>query len=214
MSFLCGTLPTEIVDLSNVNCERIGQVQKIIFQRFFSSGSTKNTFIIASANPNLKATWDVIFAASDSTKAVITPTMFSAAIEAGEAIEAAGSPLNIPTILGSSPSVYDSFIPNARQDLIEALKSYMKESTPGGAGALGVYFINTEGKIFGTADDVVTATTFSPIRIYSLRVGDKSTGGLEDNDKNQLKFYLPQNWSDKLHPVTPSDFDANTDLIN
>jgi hypothetical protein len=214
MSYLCGTIPAELPDLAALNCERLGQIQKIIFQRIYSTGTTKNSLTIATTDPNLLATWTTLLTASDGTKAVITPTLNAAQIEAGEAIEVGGSPLNIPSVVGAQPSVYDSHIPNARQDLIEDLKAYAKEANVGGAGALGVYFVNTNGKIFGIADDVETATTFQPIRVYSLFVGDKTTGNIEDNDKNTVKFYLPQNWSDKLYMVTPSDFDANSDLIN
>lgn len=214
MSFLCDTIPSELPNLVGYNCERIGMIQKIMFQRIYSSGTTKNSLTIASANPNLVATWNTLLSASDGTKTTITPTLYASQIEAGEAIEVQDNPLNIPSINGANPSVYDSYIPNARQDLIEDLKGYMKEANAGGAGALGIYIVNTNGKIFGIADDVASATTFSPIRIYSLFVSDKTSGNIEGNDKNAVKFYLPQNWSDKLYMVTPSDFDANMDLVN
>ncbi len=75
-------------------------------------------------------------------------------------------------------------------------------------------YLNDEyGRIIALADDVVTPTEIYPIPIASLFVGDKMLGGLEDVDKNTISWKFFPNWSDKLVIITPTDFNALTDLV-
>jgi hypothetical protein len=45
-------LGAEISDITIPSCpEYLGQIQKVIFQRTYSSGSTENKFVVASTDP-------------------------------------------------------------------------------------------------------------------------------------------------------------------
>ena len=61
--------------------------------------------------------------------------------------------------------------------------------------------------------DGTTATTYYPIPIAALFIGDKAHGGLEAPDSNPIQWAFPPNYSDNLKIVTPSDFNPLTDLI-
>jgi hypothetical protein len=67
-------LGSEITDIYISDCpEEVGQIQKLLVQRVFSSAGVKNSFTIGTTNPNVLATWATVLAASDSTKVVQTP---------------------------------------------------------------------------------------------------------------------------------------------
>ena len=65
--------------------EDFGQIQKLILQRVFSSGTTKNKFstLSGAGAPDLLASWTPLLAAADGTKVVQTPFIQSPANEAG-----------------------------------------------------------------------------------------------------------------------------------
>ena len=188
--------------------EDFGQIQKIIFQRIYSSGTTKNKFTIASANPNVLASWTSLLAAEDGTKVVQSPFISSPENEAGAKREFGGGnqTLNgIPIPVGQEPGTINAIIYQASQDTIEALKGYQCEN-------VGVFFVDEYGRIAGIVDDKEAPTEFYPIPIESLFIGDKKFGGIEEPDSNALEFYQPPNWSDKFEIVVPTDFDALNDL--
>ena len=211
--FIC-PLPSELNNIFIDTCpENIGQIQKLVFQRKFSTGSTRNGFTIASANPNLQASWDTFLDASDSTKAVQTPFLDNPETEAGAAIKFGGGNATrggIELIVGREPTLFTGQYLQTSQRSIKNMKTYQSESFQGN---LGVYFIDEFGRIIGESDDIENPTIFYPIPIHSLFIGDKSFGGKEAPDDNMIEFSLFPNWSDDLHIVTPSDFDALTDLV-
>ena len=69
--------------------ERFGEIQKIILQRTYDDG-TLNTITIATANPNLLATWTALLAAVDNTKCQVTPFINAMNNEVGEPITIGG----------------------------------------------------------------------------------------------------------------------------
>ena len=71
---------------------------------------------------------------------------------------------------------------------------------------------NENGKI-EALQDPDTATTYYPIPIRSLFVGSKIHGNYEAKDANNISWQYPDNYSDDLAIVTPSDFNPLTDLI-
>lgn len=211
MSLLC-TCPaaTAIPDIVLEDCpEGVGQIQKLLFQRVYSAAGTKNSFTIASANPNLKASWTPKLAASDGTKVVQTPFISGPTVEPGAARKYGGGNATIggiEVIVGREPTNFSAMFLTTSQVSIKDLKAFMCEN-------VGVFFIDENGVIIGISDDVDNPTKFYPIPIQGLFIGDKKFGGLEEPDSNVIEFGLYPNWSDNLLIVTPTDFDALTELV-
>lgn len=208
MTLICACpVGAELPDITLSSCpEIVGQIQKIIFVRKFSSGSTRNKFVIASANPNVLASWTPKLAASDGTKVVQSPFIEAPVFEAGAARKTGGGNQSlggVQRVIGSEPTTFKGVINNNLQSTIKALKSYMCEN-------VSIFLVNDRGKIIG--DNNGGSTEFYPIPIHGLFVGDKKIGGLEEDDSNVIEFSLFPNWSDNLSIVTPTDFDPLNDL--
>jgi hypothetical protein len=199
----------ELTVIPTFTCpESLGQVQKILFQRIYSSGSTKNSFTIASANPNLLASWTALTGASDGTKVTVSPFVNQPETEAGAPREYGGGNATlggIPIILGSEPTTFTAMLLQTPQTVIKALKDYQCEE-------LGVYLVDEFGKIGGIADDNASPTLFYPIPVRQFFVGDKTLGGYESPDSNGIQFSFLPNWSNEFYLVSPSDFDPLTEL--
>ena len=71
--------------------------------------------------------------------------------------------------------------------------------------------VDDNGNIEAIKDET-TATTFYPIPIRSLFIGDKNHGGLEEPDSNAISWTFLPNYSDNLAIVAPTDFNPLTDL--
>lgn len=210
LGVICACPPAAAIPvIPDATCpEEFGQLQKVLFQRIFSTGSTKNAITIALTNPNLKATWTALQAAVDGTKVVISPFIQAPEFEPGAKREFGGGNATlggVPIVLGSEATTFEGQIYRVRQDVIEAIKQY-------GCENIGIFLINENGQIAGLADDVATPLTFSPFPIQGFFVGDKKLGGFEEVDTNAIDWAFPSNWSDKFHVVTGVDFKANTDL--
>lgn len=207
---ICGSVgatPGSVTD----NCLQISEVQKLLFQRTYSSGTTKNSFTIATANPNLAATWATPLAASDSTKVVAPPFLIdSPTFEPGDVYEDGGpgeTSGGIPKFLGHGPGKFSFQISNKAAKTILEMRQLYGET-------LSVYFINIFGKIIGETDDNTTPTIFRGVPIKELKVGGRQGDSINSRGFNQCDFYLNDQWDNYLHEVTPSDFNALTDLGN
>ena len=210
MSLICGCpVGSEITDITVSTCPvDVGQIQKIIFQRIYSSGTTKNSFTIASANPNLEATWTAVLTASDGTKAVVSPYVSNPETEPGARREYGGGNQTlggIPINLGRESTSFTAEVLRSGQQAIKEMKDLECEE-------IGVYLINDSGQIIGISDDISSPTISYPIPIKSFFVSDLDIGGFEEPDKNMLNWSFVPNWSDDLYIITPSDFNALTDL--
>jgi len=196
-----------IPSVPNASCPQdFGQIQKIIFQRVFSSGTTKNS--MTQANAKLLATWTPLFSAADGTKAVITPYVEAPTADGGDAITYGGGNDTVggaTKVIGTNPTNMTFALRQIVQSIAKALKGLMCELN------LGVYFVNGDGQIMGKANG---ESGFSPIPIQTLFVGDLKLNGLETPDENALSFSLPANWSDDVVIITPTDFNPLTDLAN
>ena len=196
-----------IPSVPNASCPQdFGQIQKIIFQRVFSSGTTKNS--MTQANAKLLATWTPLFSAADGTKAVITPYVEAPTADGGDAITYGGGNDTVggaTKVIGTNPTNMTFALRQIVQSIAKALKGLMCELS------LGVYFVNGDGQIMGKANG---ESGFSPIPIQTLFVGDLKLNGLETPDENALSFSLPANWSDDVVIITPTDFNPLTDLAN
>jgi len=210
MSLLCSCpAPTEIPDITSDDCvERIGEVQKIVFQRT-KDGTTLNEITIATSNPNLLATWTALKAASDNTKVTVSPFIQGPESDPGEPREFGGEGQTlggIPILLGSSPTSFTAQLIDVKQLVVQDLKEYMCERE------LSVFLVDEHGRIWGLADDPSSATTFRGIPIRGFFVSDKNLGGFTEPDRNEIRWSFLPNWSDNLYSVTPSDFEALVEL--
>jgi len=200
----------EIADIPIEACpESVGQIQKIVFQRIESVAGTKNEHVIGTLDPATKAAWTPLLAASDGTKVVQTPYVQAPTTEPGAARTFGGGNETlggIEIIIGTEPTAFTGMFNQVPQKTIKAIKKYYGE-------AVGVYFVDEFGRIIGKSDDSAAPTKFMPIPIMGLFVGDKNFGGLEGVDQNAINFKMLPNWSDDLHIVTPTDFNALTDLV-
>lgn len=182
--------------------ERFGQIQKVVFQRRLKEDGTPNS----DDDLNLKATWDLLLAATDATKVAPTPFIMEPENEPGELREYGGgnATLNgIPIVLGREPSQFTCALKEISQDIVKELKKMEGDD-------LVVYLVNANGEIgclkYGGDD-------YRGIPIRSFFVSDKSFGGFEEVDRNNISFYFAPNWSDRFVVIEPAaEFDPLTDL--
>lgn len=206
---LCGTIGSELPDLTD-SCANIGQIQKILIQRKYSSGSTINKFTIGSTNPNVLATWTTVLTATNGTKVTVTPTIANPQNEDGGLIEYGSGnevPGGVPIIMGANPGKFTFELLYRGAVTISAFRQLQGET-------LAVYFVAEDGSIWGQVNDNTTPTTFRGIDIQQFKIGNKVIGGREVPDKHMCEFALPDGWDAYLYKVTPSDFNALTDLAN
>ena len=190
--------------------ESFGQIQKIAFQRLRKADGTKNSFTNTSSIL-IKASWTAKMAASDATKIVISPYIQAPSQEAGSPRTFGGGNETlggVEIIIGREPSTFTGVIRSVSQDVIKAMKQLQCEAQ---ADNLGVFLIDENGAVEAIKDEAV-ATTFYPIPIRSLFIGDKAHGGLEAPDSNAIQFSFLPNYSDNLSIQVPTDFNPLTDL--
>ena len=190
--------------------ESFGQIQKIAFQRLRKADGTKNSFTNISSIL-IKASWTAKLAAADATKIVISPYIQAPSQEAGSPRTFGGGNETlggVEIIIGREPSTFTGVIRSVSQAVIKAMKQLQCEAQ---ADNLGVFLIDENGAVEAIKDESV-ATTFYPIPIRSLFIGDKAHGGLEAPDSNAIQFSFLPNYSDNLSFQVPTDFNPLTDL--
>lgn len=198
-------------DIPVSNCpESFGQIQKVAFQRLYKSTGEKNSFK-TDAGIEKKASWTPLLAADDDTKIVISPYIQAPTAEAGAARTFGGGNETlggVEEIVGREPTPFTGVMRKLPQKIIKALKELQCESW---GDNLGVYLFDENGAI-GAIQDAKTATTHYPIPIRSLFIGDKTLGGYEAPDSNNIQWVFLPNWSDDLAIIVPEDFNPLTDL--
>lgn len=198
-------------DIPVSNClESFGQIQKVAFQRLYKSTGEKNSFK-TDAGIEKKASWTLLLSADDDTKIVISPYIQAPTAEAGAARTFGGGNETlggIEEIVGREPTPFTGVMRKLPQKIIKALKELQCESW---GDNLGVYLFDENGAI-GAIQDAKTATTHYPIPIRSLFIGDKTLGGYEAPDSNNIQWAFLPNWSDDLAIIVPEDFNPLTDL--
>lgn len=188
--------------------EGFGQIQKIAFQRLTTSDGV-NKFDSTNAIETL-ASWTSLLTAVDSTKIVISPFVENPTQDGGDARTYGGGNDTlggVSKIIGSEPTTLTVQLRDVPQSIIKELKKLMCEAQNGN---LGVYLFDDNKRIEAIQDET-TATTFYPIPIRALFVGDKIHGGLENPDSNTMSFQFVSNYSDNLAIVTPT-FNPLVDL--
>ena len=199
---------TAIASVPNASCPQdFGQIQKLIFQRVYSSGATKNFFTVA--NSKLKANWTANFSASNGTKMVITPYVEAPTADGGDPVTFGGGNDTIggvTKIVGRNPINMSFALRQYDQSIVKALKALQCEV------ALGVYFVNNDGAVLGISD----GTNVYPIPIVEATyfVSDLKLNGLDTPDNNDMQFSLAPNWSDNATIIVGTDFNALTDFAN
>lgn len=201
---------TALPDIPVSNCpESFGQIQKVAFQRLYKSTGEKNSFT-TTAGIGEKASWTPLLSAGDDTKIVISPYIQAPTAEAGAARTFGGGNETlggVEEIVGREPTPFTGVMRKLPQKIIKALKELQCESW---GDNLGVYLFDENGAI-GAIQDAKT-TTHYPIPIRSLFIGDKTLGGYEAPDSNNIQWAFLPNWSDDLAIIVPEDFNPLTDL--
>lgn len=198
-------------DIPVSNCpESFGQIQKVAFQRLYKSTGEKNSFK-TDAGIEKKASWTPLLSADDDTKIVISPYIQAPTAEAGAARTFGGGNETlggVEEIVGREPTPFTGVMRKLPQKIIKALKELQCESW---GDNLGVYLFDENG-VIGAIQDAKTATIHYPIPIRSLFIGDKTLGGYEAPDSNNIQWVFLPNWSDDLAIIVPEDFNPLTDL--
>lgn len=211
MSSTCTCPPSAAIQsITLLECiEQFGQLARIAGQRIKKADGTINKFA-GIVTPDLLASWTPKMTAIDGEKIQITPVIQEPNNEAGAERTYGGGNLTlggIPISLGSEPSKFTAKFLQRPQREVAPLKNWKCET-------MGAYLIDKDGVICCLADDPAAPTEWYPIPFFSWYVGDKVFGGYEGVDYNALSFAFPENWSDNLVLVRPSDFNAFTDLQN
>ena len=217
MSLICQCpAATAIPTIPAVTCpENFGQIQKVAFQRLRKADGTRNAMVgsgtpVAASIP-LKATWTALLAAADGSKVVVSPYINAPADSGGDARMTSGGNDDlggIPVVLGGNPVQFEGQLRSVPQSVIATMKELMCEAA---AGNLGVFLFDENGKI-EAIQDKTTPTTYYPIPIRALFIGSKIHGNFDAKDANAIQWQYPDNYSDGLAIVTPSDFNPLTDL--
>lgn len=202
---------TALPDIPVSNCpESFGQIQKVAFQRVYKNTGEKNSFK-TDAGIEKKASWTPLLSADNDTKIVISPYIQAPTAEAGAPRTFGGGNETlggVEEIVGREPTPFTGVMRQLPQKIIKALKELQCESW---GDNLGVYLFDENGAI-GAIQDAKTATTHYPIPIRSLFIGDKTLGGYEAPDSNNIQWAFLPNWSDDLAIIVPEDFNPLTDL--
>lgn len=211
MSLICQCpAAAAITDIPNVTCpENFGQIQKVAFQRLRKADGTANVFT-NTASILLKASWTALLSAADGSKIVVSPYINAPADSGGDARMTSGGNDDlggIPSVLGGNPVQFDGQLRSVPQSVIKAMKELQCEAN---AGNLGVFLFDENGKI-----EAIEKTTgnYTPIPIRALFIGSKIHGNFDAKDSNAIQWQYPDNYSDDLVIVTPTDFNPLTDLI-
>ena len=213
MSLICQCpAAAAISTIPNVTCpENFGQIQKVAFQRLRKADGTRNSFTTATAI-TLKASWTALLSATDGSKVVVSPYINAPADSGGDARMTSGGNDDlggVPQVLGGNPVQFDGQMRSVPQSVIKLMKELQCEAN---AGNLGVFLFDENGKIEALQDQT-TATTYYPIPIRALFIGSKIHGNFDAKDSNAISWQYPDNYSDDLAIVTPSDFNPLTDLV-
>jgi hypothetical protein len=216
MGLNCGCpAGAHLADLNIAECkESLGQIQKIIIQRKYSSRGVLNK--IPAANIVTKTAMTALATAADGTKIIISPFIQNPTTTPGEARTFGGGNQTlggVEIVIGREPTTFEGVIYQEAQSVIKTMKEYSCED-------IGVYLIDENGNI-GAIEETVTSgstttTNYLPIPVRSFFVGDKNLGGYEEPDSNAVKWSFLPNWSDNLKIIKQSDMDYNplTDLVN
>ena len=213
MSLVCQCpAASALTTIPNVQCsENFGQIQKVAFQRLRKADGTRNSFT-NSASILLKASWTALLAAADGSKVVVSPYINAPADSGGDARMSSGGNDDlggVAEVLGGNPVQFDGQLRAVPQSVIKVMKELQCEAN---AGNLGVFLFDENGNIQAVQDQT-TNTTYYPIPIRALFIGSLIHGNYDAKDANAISWQYPDNYSDDLKIVKPTDFNPLTDLV-
>lgn len=201
-------LPTTLPDIPNSNCPfDINQIQKVVFQQ--------DGYVFDAGSLLLAATVSALKTADDATKIVTTPFITgNPIVTPGGAITRGGGDNNtkngIEIITGRNPSIFSCEFDSLSPDQERALKSVGCNTN------LRAFFINEENKIIATQDGLTQAQkdagSHIGFPISALFIDDREVLGFGANDMSKMRFSLVPGWSSDIVKVTPTDYNALTDL--
>ena len=217
MSLVCQCpAATALTTIPNVQCsENFGQIQKVAFQRLRKADGTRNSFTNA-ASILLKASWTALLAAADGSKVVVSPYINAPADSGGDARLSSGGNDDlggVAEVLGGNPVQFDGQLRAVPQSVIKVMKELQCEAN---AGNLGVFLFDENGNIQCVAESTGTnpvVTSYYPIPIRALFIGSLIHGNFDAKDSNAISWQYPDNYSDDLTIVKPTDFNPLTDLV-
>lgn len=190
--------------------ENFGQIQKVAFQRLRQADGTVNKFT-STSSILLLASWSALLDAAAGTKIVVSPYINAPADSGGDARMTSGGNDDlggIAQVLGGNPVQFTGSLRSVPQSVIKAMKELQCEAN---AGNLGVYLFDENGKIQCVKG--TTAGDYFPIPIRALFIGSLIHGNFDAKDSNLIQWSYPDNYSDDLTIVTPTDFNPLTDLV-
>lgn len=193
--------------ISKVTCyETFGQIQKVAFQRLVNSTGVKNS--ITKTEITKLASWQPFLLADDGTKIAVSPYIEAPTSEAGAPRTFGGGNDTlggVEIIVGREHTTFTGVLRRLPQSIVKELKELQCESW---GDNLGVYLFDENGAI----ECVVEDDKCYPIPIRSLFIGDKTHGGYEAPDSNNIQWSFLPNYSDNLQIIVP-EFNPLTDLI-
>ena len=206
---------TAIPDVPNMGCaQSFGQIQKVAFTRLRGATGTLNGFIVNESKGQIEKleSWETKLSATDGTKIVVSPFLYSPADSGGDVRMTGGGNDDlggIPDVLGANPVQFAANMRSIPQEIAKSLKQLECEAN---AGNLGVFLFDENGNIEAIQDET-TPTTYYPIPIRALFIGDKIHGNYDAKDSNPISWYYTENYSDNLIIVKP-EFNPLTALEN
>jgi hypothetical protein len=185
--------------------------------RLKKADGTANSFVDGSSTGIDKlAAWTAKMALTDGGKVVISPYIQAPTSEAGEARTFGGGNETlggVELVIGRNPTSFSGVFRAVPQAIIKVIKELQCEAQ---ADNLGVILFDENGNIEAVKQSVTaegtTTVSYLPIPIRSLFVSDKTHGGLEAPDSNNISWTFLPNFSDDLAIVAPTDFNPLTDL--
>lgn len=220
MSLVCQCpAATAITSPGNMTCpENFGQIQKVALTRLVLADGTKNKFTGTTGTPpvdtiKLLASWSTKLSAATAEKIVVTPYINAPADSGGDPRLTSGGNDDlggIQEVLGGEPVQFTGQLRSVPQSIAKALRELACEAN---VGNLGVFLFDENGRI-EAIQDASDADTYYPIPIRGFYVGSKIHGNYDAKDYNQIQWSYPDNYSDGLVIITPSDFNPLTDLQN
>ena len=210
MGLNCGCpAAAHLPDLTIAECkEGLGQIQKVAFQRVYSSVGTKNSV----ADPSTKTSFSALFSAADGTKMLVSPYLYGPESEPGaKRTFGSGNEVlgGVPIIIGREPTTFTASMYEENQVTIKTMKQLICEN-------VGVWLVDEYGNIGCIVDNQAVPTKYMPIPIGQLFVGDKKLGGYDNPDSNAIEWNFFPNWSDDLYiiKVDTLDFNPLSDWVN
>lgn len=205
MNCVCPS-PAAIETIPRFTCaQKIGQIQRLIFQRAGHTFDTVGDVVTALAS------WTPLLTAIDSTKIVITPYVEGFVIPESEPITEGGGDNStidgVEYVLDGSAVTATGQISGAPGAIMKPLRQLMCETD------LVVYFITQYGKIIGRDLEPLTpGSKVTGIPLQAYYTSHPALNGYGTRDKSTIRFALAADWADDLAIITPA-FNAKTELL-